>query len=158
MKGLLRILGATSILSILPVSSLLAKAENFGELATNISGPMSVLTDLVLAACYVVGIALFVGGIMQYRLHRLNAKQVPLTKPFFYWLMGIIVFLLPYFSHESKSWSLAKQFKPETHYAPPAVSEENNNDDYYGESKDLLQEDLQEELAPHHWSVDPSNF
>ena len=50
-----------------------------------------VLTRLMLVACFVVGIGFIFVAFMQYRTHRRNPKFVPLDKPIWYLLLGIIL-------------------------------------------------------------------
>lgn len=83
-----------SVIWFMP-SFALAQAS-FGEAAENLLGPTELLTKLFLLACYIVGIMLIFTAFVQYRLHRQNPKQVPLTTPVTLLILGVICALIPY--------------------------------------------------------------
>lgn len=84
---------------------------SLGEVSQGLMEPVELVTDLALFACYIVGIALMIGGIMQYRMHRQNPKQVPLTTPIFFEIIGLFLILLPYLAQVGSHWSLSQQSK-----------------------------------------------
>lgn len=50
-----------------------------------------VLTRLMLVACFVVGVGFIFVAILQYQTHRRNPKFVPLDKPVWYLILGLLL-------------------------------------------------------------------
>jgi hypothetical protein len=50
-----------------------------------------VITRLMLVACFVVGVGFIFVALLQYQTHRRNPKFVPLDKPVWYLVLGIIL-------------------------------------------------------------------
>lgn len=78
-------------------------AVPLGAVTHNIMQPTTLLTDFAYLACYIIGLALIVGAGMQYRTHRMNPMQVPLSRVIFWLVFGIAIFVLPFVAQ----WSSA---------------------------------------------------
>jgi formate hydrogenlyase subunit 3/multisubunit Na+/H+ antiporter MnhD subunit len=87
------LLAGLLLLSSMGVS---AATHDISEVIDIMKEPVRAVTGLMIFAFYVAGIALIIGGVMQYRIHRRTPKQVPLTTPIFYWIFGFILILIPY--------------------------------------------------------------
>ena len=90
----------TVILKLLLISSLipsLAYAQkDLSHITGVLSGGASVLGDLMLFAAFVIGIALALFSIIQFKMHLQNPKFIPLINPIFYLVLGLILILLPF--------------------------------------------------------------
>lgn len=119
------------------LSSTLAWGGSLGDVADNLYEPVAVVNMMIEWACYVVGIALMIGSILQYRIHRQNPKLTPLFTPILMLLIGIVIVLIPHFSVLPKeSWS-------------PKLPENNGN----ASAPRSLNEPLGDSGS--HWSSDP---
>jgi len=65
-----------------------------GTLAANVTKSIGALTQLVTAGAYVGGTSMFLIAIFQFRQHKENPSQVPLSKPMmFLAIAGALLFL-----------------------------------------------------------------
>ncbi len=65
-----------------------------GSLAANVTKSIGALTQLVTAGAYVGGTSMFLIAIFQFRQHKENPSQVPLSKPMmFLAIAGALMFL-----------------------------------------------------------------
>ena len=97
--------------------SIPSAALTIGDAAENLMGPTEVITKFVLFACYVVGIALCLAAIAQYKIHRQSPKLVPLTTPILLVLIGIILIFIPIISNKvGQTGSAVEQAKKEGKY------------------------------------------
>ena len=81
-------------------------AENSPSLATashNLMEPLSFLTKAIYNICYILAIMLFVSCVSSYRTHRLNPKQVPITRPIVLLILSIVTALVPILATLSES-------------------------------------------------------
>ena len=69
-----------------------AQATNIGGVASKITGTLEDITKLITASAYVTGAALFFVAIFQFRQHKENPTQTPLSKPMMF--LGIAAALL----------------------------------------------------------------
>lgn len=81
-----------------------------GDMAEGLYQPVEFLNTLVRLACYVTGVALIIGAVMQFRVHLENPKLTPLFTPIFMVFIGIALLLLPYFTTVfGNSWDPSEQ-------------------------------------------------
>lgn len=91
-----------------------ANAVTLGEVSTNLMGPTEILTKIMILGCYVVGIALLIMAIAQYKQHKHSPKLVPLTTPIILIILGLIAIGLPTFTNVfGPSFSATEQAKEE---------------------------------------------
>lgn len=83
-------------LIFLLVSPLALAESSIGEVAQNLMGPTSLVTKLVIIACYVIGFIFVFMALAQYKIHRQSPKLVPLGTPLILLFLGIVALLLPY--------------------------------------------------------------
>ncbi|HRE30899.1 MAG TPA: hypothetical protein PLD88_02895 [Candidatus Berkiella sp.] len=105
------------LLLLLPFS-LYAGGEHasIGEAAENLMAPVSFMTKLALLACFIIGVALLLGALAQYKIHRQSPKLVPLTTPITLFVLGLISIGIPFatnmfgesFSSEQQSSSTTR--------------------------------------------------
>lgn len=87
--------GAGLVVGLAPA---LVWAVDFNDITETLMTPTIVITKMLIFACYVVGAALIVASIAQYRNHLQSPKLVPLTTPVMLLVLGIALLLLPYAS------------------------------------------------------------
>jgi hypothetical protein len=105
---------------------------SLGEVADNLSAPISVLHMLIEWACYVIGVAFIIGSVMQYRIHRQNPKLTPLFTPIMMLLVGLVIVLIPHFSMlPAESWS-PKASENKAKVAPTAPVQRNDSGGHWG--------------------------
>jgi len=71
-------------------------ASDFLTVIDNVSGPITLFTQAIYSACYVIGIGFLFGSIVQYRQHRQNPTQVRISTPIFLLIAGIVLLFLPW--------------------------------------------------------------
>lgn len=74
-------------------STVMAAAEETSILGIGdkLMSVTDILTRLMLVACFVVGIGFIFVAFIQYKTHRLNPKLVPLDKPVWYFVLGVLL-------------------------------------------------------------------
>ncbi len=82
-------------LVFLPVVAL-AKTGSLGDSADSLLNMTAMVTKLMHIACYIIGVALILGSVAQYKNHRQNPKLVPLGTPITLLILGVIAVLIPY--------------------------------------------------------------
>lgn len=76
-------------------SSVCLAKPGLGDIAENIGGGVSIVSEILIAACVVVGICLMGTAVTQYQVHRNNPKLVPLFNPILYLVLGTILACFP---------------------------------------------------------------
>ncbi len=98
---------------------------SIGDASNNLYEPVSVLTMAMSWACYVIGAALCIGAIAQFRIHLQSPKLTPLMTPIVMVICGVILILLPYFSLlPGDSWSAYEQSTPNVPYSAGTTERE----------------------------------
>ncbi len=94
-------LGAT-IKTISKVSLLLALvvptyvfAADLQSIATTITTQLKTVADLLVVIAYVAGVGFCLAGVVQFKAHKDNPAQVPLSKPIVYLIVGACLLFLP---------------------------------------------------------------
>ena len=73
------------------------EATGLGRMASHmIQGPMTILMHFIDDACYVAGIVLLLVGFNKYMRHRQNPQEIPISTPIVYFILGIVIILLPF--------------------------------------------------------------
>ena len=71
-----------------------AYSQTLGSVANNITGSLANVAKLIMAGAYVGGTAMFLIALFQFRQHKENPTQVPLSKPMmFLAIAGGLLFL-----------------------------------------------------------------
>lgn len=76
----------------------LALGSDIASLASNLLGPTTLVTQMLVYACYIVGVIFCFMAIAQYKVHRESPKLVPLSTPVMLVLFGLLLIFLPYLS------------------------------------------------------------
>lgn len=93
-KGLLKFLLLVSGLSCLSLASWSA-GQTIGSIANNITGNLSAVTKFLTAAAYVAGVSFMAVSLFQFKAHKENPTQVPLSKPMMLLGIGAALIFLP---------------------------------------------------------------
>jgi intracellular multiplication protein IcmD len=72
-------------------------AHSLGSIAQNITNTFDALTRLITATAYVTGAGLFFIAVFQFRQHKENPTQVPLSKPMMFLALGCALLFFPTF-------------------------------------------------------------
>jgi hypothetical protein len=78
-------------------------ADSLGDISDKLMLPMSVLASGVYNVSLGIGIALLFGTLIQYRNHRQNPGQVPISRPVTLLIFGLIFLSLPFLAKLSES-------------------------------------------------------
>jgi len=89
-----------------------ASSNSIGDAADSLMTPVAIMTKLALLACYIIGIALILASIAQYKIHRQSPKLVPLTTPITLLLLGLTAVGIPYATNLFGESYSAEQQKP----------------------------------------------
>lgn len=77
--------------------------NSLGDLSDRMMLPLSVLTSALYNISLAIGIALLFGALLQYKNHKNNPGQVPLSRPVALLIFGVILIVLPIFAKFSES-------------------------------------------------------
>ncbi len=72
-----------------------AQGKNIGTVASNIRGTISAVTKLITATAYVGGSAMFLIAVFQFRQHKENPTQTPLSKPMMFLAIAAALLFFP---------------------------------------------------------------
>lgn len=81
-----------------------------GEVATNLMGPVSVISDFVYSACWIIGGGFLFACIVKYFEHRRSPLMVPMSTVVFLFIAGGILIALPFLSLYSDDPSIRFSF------------------------------------------------
>lgn len=73
-----------------------ASAEGLGKVAQNMLAPVSVMSDFVQAACFVIGGSFLFASIIKYIEHRRSPLMVPISTVVFLVVAGLALIALPF--------------------------------------------------------------
>lgn len=73
-----------------------AKVSNVGEVAETLISGTDVLTQIMLAVAFILGLGFMLFALGLYRTHRINPKFVPLDRPVLYFILGIVLCCIPF--------------------------------------------------------------
>lgn len=92
-KGLMRFLLLVS--GLLCISVAAWSAQTIGTVAANITSTFSNVTKLLTSAGYVGGVTFLIVAIFQFKQHKENPTQTPLSKPMMILAMGSALIFIP---------------------------------------------------------------
>ena len=72
-----------------------SSTENLGNIASNITGNFSQLTQLITACSYIAGLGFAIGAIMKFKMHKDNPTQVPIGTPISLVFIAAALLFLP---------------------------------------------------------------
>lgn len=72
-----------------------AQGQTIGSVASNIRGSITALTKLITASSYVAGSAMFLIAVFQFRQHKENPTQTPLSKPMMFLAIAAALLFFP---------------------------------------------------------------
>ena len=89
----------TSFLTLLAIPSLsFAAADDIATIVGNLMDPMQGLAHMLNLASVICGAGFLMASALQYKNHRDNPQEVPLSRPITYLLLGLALVILPYFT------------------------------------------------------------
>jgi len=91
---------------ILMIINFNALAMDVDSVVQNLLGPTTIVTQILVYACYIVGAIFCLMAIAQYKVHRDSPKLVPLSTPIMLVFFGLALILLPYLSSLFNSGSV----------------------------------------------------
>jgi len=78
-------------------------AVNWGDVAENVLVPANALIKAAYTMCYVIGMGLIFGSLVQYRSHKQSPTQVRIGQPIMLLIFGIVLLCLPFLAQLSSS-------------------------------------------------------
>ena len=122
----------------LPLLAFASQSDGIEGFIDKVNAPVGTLTRLMLFACFVIGVAMFLGGALQYRNHLQSPKLVPLTTPIFLIIFGTIAILLPYFSSlPEHTGSVLKQQKKTSRVMTTTYDDTDTDDEDEDDEEEL---------------------
>lgn len=94
MRLLLRLIGCFA--GLIPSLVWAEKVEGIGEVAQELIGPATVLSNLVGSASIIIGVACIFGSFVRYMQHRVNPMVSPWSTIIFLFILGIVLLCLPF--------------------------------------------------------------
>jgi len=82
-------------LFLLPEYAIAATSKGVGDMSKEISTQLTSVASLIIIVAYVAGICFALAGIIQFKAHKDNPQQVPLSKPIVYLIVGACLLYLP---------------------------------------------------------------
>lgn len=70
--------------------------RSFGDIATSLFGNVMNIRGMVRAICIIAGTALVLGSLFQYKKHRNNPSEVPLSTPIMTLIVGLALIALAF--------------------------------------------------------------
>lgn len=70
-------------------------SQSLAQVSTGLLEPLGLFTQALYNICYVIGAMMIFGAITQYREHRNNPAQTPISRPVMLLLLGLLLILLP---------------------------------------------------------------
>lgn len=81
-----------------------------GAVATNLMAPVSVISDFVYSACWIIGSGFLFASVVKYFEHRRSPLMVPMGTVVFLFIAGGILIALPFLSLYSDDPSIRFSF------------------------------------------------
>ena len=79
------------------------QARSIGELSERIMAPATGLERATELICYVLGVGMLTGSLLQYRRHRQNPSEVRLSGPVLLLILGFLLVIFPWLARYSFS-------------------------------------------------------
>jgi len=91
------IASCTAMLTLLFLSeqASAAAAQSLSDIVSNVQGNIITLGPLLTIVSYISGVGFAIAGIVQFKAHKDNPAQVPLSKPMVYLGVGAALLFLP---------------------------------------------------------------
>lgn len=71
-------------------------AIGIGGVAHHIMGPVSLFSDFIYTACFILGGSFLFAGVIKYIDHRRSPLQIPLSTVVFLFFAGLLFLLIPF--------------------------------------------------------------
>jgi intracellular multiplication protein IcmD len=73
----------------------ITEAATVADVASNISVTAESLSKVIIQLAYISGLAVILAGVLQFKAHKDNPQQVPLSKPIVLILIGVTLVFMP---------------------------------------------------------------
>jgi hypothetical protein len=83
-------------LCCIATTAIAAGSAGIGLVANNMMDPVSLLSDFVNSACFIIGGSFLFATIIKYIEHRRSPLMVPISTVVFLFLAGVLLILLPF--------------------------------------------------------------
>jgi hypothetical protein len=93
---LIRVVTALVCMFVVGVVWAAARVVGFGAVAQNVMEPVTLLSQFVSAACYLIGGSFLFASIIKYIEHRRSPLMVPISTVVFLFIGGLLLVLLPF--------------------------------------------------------------
>jgi hypothetical protein len=70
-------------------------SAGLGDVAENLLEPVSLLSDFMSSACFVIGLSFLFASVVKYIEHRRSPLMVPISTVVFLFILAILLLLLP---------------------------------------------------------------
>lgn len=80
---------------IIPGLAVAAQGEGFGFVAENLMEPVSVLSEFVSTASFIIGLSFIFASIIRYMQYRVNPLAFPISSVVTLFIMGVVLVCLP---------------------------------------------------------------
>ena len=95
-KFILKIAKVLLLCSIPGLGFAVQKQKGFGDVASSMIEPVSVLNNFIGSAAIVIGIACLFGAFFRYMQYRINPLASPLSSVIFLLVLGLVLIGLPF--------------------------------------------------------------
>ena len=85
-----------TVLCLISTVALAKKQAGIGLVAINMMEPVSLMSDFVNSACFIIGGSFLFATIIKYIEHRRSPLMVPISTVVFLLIAGIVLVLLPF--------------------------------------------------------------
>lgn len=81
---------------------------DFASVIGNVMEPATIAARILNVASVICGAGFLMASALQYKNHRNNPQEVPLSRPITYLILGLVLVILPYFTMISAGASFIK--------------------------------------------------
>lgn len=82
-------------LFLLAITGTALADKNIQSIAEGVQTQLTAISSLIIVAAYVAGVGFSLMGIVQFKAHKDNPQQVPLSKPIVYLIIAACLLFLP---------------------------------------------------------------
>lgn len=86
-----------------------AYGQEGGHVSANLMSLFTGVNSVFSGVCLVIGVGLIFASFIQYRHHRMNKLLVPISKPIFMFILGVVLVGVPILGHYTEGGQLVSQ-------------------------------------------------
>lgn len=80
----------------------------YGQVTGNVMSLAHNVSSIASSVCMILGVALLCGALVQYKQHRRNKLQTPISKPIVLAILGVVLVLIPILGQNTIGGSLVQ--------------------------------------------------